>query len=395
MPLIHKLKLLSGQLDGVEFTLLPGDTVFHVGSARHLHEGKLGVTLANADNIFYIPGDLLPASFRIRCGDAGVSLEVREGDNTCWIAQDLPMNEAVHVAGLVMAVRKEHEPWSEAVLNHRLPVPSPYDIYDDEPEHHLTRTSRAPRGLWVMLAVLAAVLAATGWWLYDRQRPATQVRNLELVLSQSPYDYTVVHDKSGRLHAFGDTAEAMAWGQRASERAGRTKDIYHVRHLEVTRIGTFLDSAGVDYAVIRLHTPSVPEVVITAVSTDDSERRRRVAAMLAPHLPYATRIDVRTIGDTQLVNLARNALSARGISTRQGTQAGRTSLTNDTFLDDAALHAMARYRDEFVQEWGARRVHINIRLWDDLLKGRSYQYSDDQLLSVGEGRWEFSTAGSR
>jgi len=117
--------------------------------------------------------------------------------------------------------------------------------------------------------------------------------------------------------------------------------------------------------------------------------------MLSPHLPYARRIDVRTVTDGQLINLARNGLRARGISTRLGTQGARTSLTNDSFLDDAALHSMARYRDEYVQEWGARRVHINIRLWDDLLKGRSYQYSDDQLLSVGEGRWEFSTAGSR
>jgi len=390
MPLIHKLKLLSGQLDGVEFTLLPGDTVFHVGPARTLHEGGLESTLANADNVFYIPGDHLPASFRIRCAQTGVSLEVRENGNTCWVAQDLPLNEVVHVAGLTLAVREENETWSAAVLDHRLPVLAQYES--------LERAAARPgtsRALWMVLAALGALLAATAWWVYDRQRPATQVRNLELVLAQSPYDYNVVHDKHGRIHAFSDTAEAMSWGQRASERAGRTRDIYHVRHLEIARIGTFLDSAGVDYAVIRLRTPQVPEVVITAVSTDDSERRRRVAAMLAPHLPYATRIDVRSVGDGHLLSLARNGLSARGISTRVGSQSGRTSLTNDSFLDDAALHAMSRYRDEFVQEWGARRVHINIRLWDDLLKGRSYQYSDDQLLSIGEGRWEFSTSGSR
>ncbi|WP_312317694.1 PrgH/EprH family type III secretion apparatus protein [Stenotrophomonas sp.] len=392
MPLIHKLKLLSGQLDGVEFTLLPGDTVFHVGPARILHEGRMESTLANADNVFYIPGDHLPASFRIRCSETGVKLEVRENDNICWIAQDLPLNEVVYVAGLTLAVREEHEVWSLAVLDHRLPVLAKYESMERAAAAARPRT---PLILWLVLGIMGAVLAATGWWLYDRQRPATQVRNLELVLAQSPYDYNVVHDKHGRIHAFSDTAEAMSWGQRASARAGRTKDIYHIRHLEIARIGTFLDSAGVDYAVIRLRTPQVPEVVITAVSADDSERRRRVAAMLAPHLPYATRIDVRSIGDGHLVSLARNGLNARGISTRTGSQAGRTSLTNDTFLDDAALHAMSRYRDEFVQEWGARRVHINIRLWDDLLKGRSYQYSDDQLLSIGEGRWEFSTSSSR
>jgi len=95
------------------------------------------------------------------------------------------------------------------------------------------------------------------------------------------------------------------------------------------------------------------------------------------------------------VAIARDELRARGITTRTGNHAGRASISNDVFLDDASLHAMAQYRDDFVQQWGERRVRISIRLWDDLLKGRSYQYSQDQLLSVGEGRWDFSTAGSR
>lgn len=135
--------------------------------------------------------------------------------------------------------------------------------------------------------------------------------------------------------------------------------------------------------------------MITALGLDDAGRRRQVQALLAPQMPYATRIDVRSVGDAQLVEIARAELRARGISTRTGAQAGRASVSNDVFLDDASLHAMARYRDDFVQQWGERRVRISIRLWDDLLKGRSYQYSQDQLLSVGEGRWDFSTAGSR
>jgi type III secretion system PrgH/EprH family protein len=392
MTLVHKLKLLSGQLDGVEFTLLPGDTVFHVGSARTLHEGQFAATVANADNVFYIPGDHLPASFRIRCTDDGLRLEVREGDATCWVAHDLPMNEVLHVAGLAMAVRADHEAWSQGVLDHRLPVLGPFHGLDPAPPK---AASGSHRGLWILLAVLFVLLAGSGWWLYERQRPAAQVRQLEAVLSQSPYDYTVIHGKEGLLHAFTDSAEALAWGQRASERAGRTRDQYYIRHREAERIGAILESASVEYAVIRLRTPQEPQIVITATGPDDAKRREWVLKLVTPHMPYATRIDVRTVGDAHLVAIARAGLRSRGITTRVGSEAGRTSIGNDAFLDDAALHAMARYRDTFVDEWGARRVHINIRLWDDLLKGRSYQYSDDQLLSIGEGRWEFSTSGSR
>ncbi|WP_367346631.1 PrgH/EprH family type III secretion apparatus protein [Stenotrophomonas bentonitica] len=388
----HKLKLLSGQLDGVEFTLSPGDTVFHVGPARTLHQGQLGTTLANADNVFYIPGDLAPASFRIHLTDDEVRLEVRAEGAEYWSPQELPLNAVVHVAGLAMAVRAEDQAWSAAVLDHRLPVV----VNEGLTLPQVNRPARAHGARrWAAAAVVAVVLGAGGWWLYDTQRPATQVRTLEAVLAKSPYNYTVVHDASGRLYAFADNAEAVAWGQRASQRAGRLQDQYRDRHVEAARIGSVLDSARVDYAVVRLRSPQRPEVVITALGMNDVERRRQVQALLAPQMPYAAEIDVRSVGDGELVSMARAELRARGISTRAGGQAGRASISNDVFLDDASLHAMARYRDDFVQQWGERRVRISIRLWDDLLKGRSYQYSQDQLLSVGEGRWEFSTAGSR
>jgi len=388
----HKLKLLSGQLDGVEFTLSPGDTVFHVGPARTLHQGQLGATLANADNVFYIPGDLAAASFRIHLGDDSITLEVRTDGADLWSPQDLPLNAVLHVAGLALAIRSEHDTWSSAVLDHRLPV-----LVDEglnlTPVKRPTRSAGARR--WIAAAALLLVVGAGGWLGYERQRPATQVRTLEAVLAKSPYNYTVVHDADGRLYAFGDSAEAVAWGQRASQRAGRLQDQYRERHAEAARIGAVLDSASVAYAVIRLRAPQQPEVVITALGINDVERRQQVQAMLVPHMPYATRIDVRSVGDGQLVAMARDELRARGITTRTGNHAGRASISNDVFLDDASLHAMARYRDDFVQQWGERRVRISIRLWDDLLKGRSYQYSQDQLLSVGEGRWDFSTAGSR
>ncbi|MGH8036339.1 MAG: PrgH/EprH family type III secretion apparatus protein [Stenotrophomonas sp.] len=386
----HKLKLLSGPLDGVEFSLLPGDTIFHVGPARTLQQGQLSATLANADNVFYIPGDLAPASFRVQVADDTVTLEVREDGDDIWRVQPLDLNAVVHVAGLALAVRADGEAWSAQVLDHRLPVPVATEA--------VTRTmpsGRAGVARWATAAVAALVVGAGGWWVYDTQRPATQVRTLEAALAQSPYSYSVVHDNDGTIYAFGDSAEALAWGQRASQRAGRLLDQYRNREAEATRIGAVLESAGVAYAVIRLRTPQRPEVVITALGSDDAGHRRRVQTLLAPQMPYAASIDVRSVGDAQLVSIARAELRARGISTRSGTQAGRASVANDVFLDDAALHSMARYRDDFVQQWGERRVRISIRLWDDLLKGRSYQYSQDQLLSVGEGRWDFSTAGSR
>ena len=62
----YKLKLLSGTLSGVEFTLGEGDSVFHIGPHRDLVDGIVAETLASADNTFYIPDETIAAAFVVR-----------------------------------------------------------------------------------------------------------------------------------------------------------------------------------------------------------------------------------------------------------------------------------------------------------------------------------------
>ncbi|MEG2804541.1 PrgH/EprH family type III secretion apparatus protein [Stenotrophomonas sp.] len=396
MAFAYKLKLLSGALDGVEFTLHAGDTVFTVGRARELHEGTLSSTASLADNVFFIPDEQHEGAFALRvCDEAGatsLAMRVRARGASQWEPQRLPLNSVIEVLGLVLAVRREDEAWAADVLDHRLPVAVA------PPGHAIVSPLARPRarrhGLLLVVAALLLVGAGAGWWWFDAHRPATQVRAVEAALARSPHDYAVVHDADGRIHAFADSAAAVSWGQRASQRANRPHDRYHERRVEAARLGALLDSAGIAYAILRLRDPSRPEIVLIAGSGDPAALRRRASAVLQPQMPYAATLDVRLTSDAQLLAIARTELRARGISTRVVPQGSRASVVNDVFLDDAALNAMAAYRHEFSRQWGERRIRIRIRLWDDLLQGRSYQYSNDQLLSVGEGRWEFSNAGN-
>lgn len=384
----HKLKILSGILDGVEFTLVDDDTVFSIGAPRALHDGALqGSAWEQADNVFYIPDDSRRGMFRLRCSGAETVPQLQVlGDTGTWEAQALAWNEVTHVHGLAIAVRRADQPWLAAVLDYRTPVPAtPGRTGKRPPLRHLPPV----KVLLVLAVMLAAGLAG---WLYERNRPAAQIRGLEAVLAGSPHAYAVAHDGHGGLYAFSDSVDAAAWGQRASARAGRGDDHYRVRGEEAQRIGILLETAGIEHTVVRLRDPARPEIVLTDTGGDDTARRRRATALLQPQMPYARQLDINSISDARLVAMARDALRARGIGTRVVPQAGRSAVSNDVFLDDAGLHAMAAYRRDFARQWGERRVRINIRLWDDLLKGRSFQYSQDQLLSVGEGRWEFSTA---
>lgn len=394
MAAAYKLKLLSGALDGVEFSLLPGDTVFCVGRARELNEGGLGTTLAQADNVFYIPDDRIEAVFLLRCMEEGGAPELRERAEGGWVPSPLPINTVLHIAGLMMAVRREEEAWSAEVVDHRLPVIVPQNASTAAAGNGGAAAVWRNWRWWPVAAMVVLLGCGGGWLLYERQQPAAQVRTLESTLARSPYQYTVVAGRDGSVYAFSESAEAVAWGQRASLRAGRANDVYLQLHQETARLGELLDRAGLVYAVIRLSIPDRPEVVLMS-GADDVGRRKRAGDLLASNMPYAESVRVRLISDAQLLSIAQSELHARGISTRVEPGGGRASLVNDVFLDDAALYSMARYRDEFVRTWGDRRIGIRIRLWDDLLQGRSYKYSRDQLLSVGEGRWEFANGSSR
>lgn len=411
--MIHKLKFLSGELDGVEFSLCGGDTIFHVGPHRDLLDGASAQTLASSDNLFYVPDAHLSGDFLLRIGapdsaedDHAAATDTFVGDaeagsdtlqrielgqrtaDAPWQLQAIACNVVHSACGLHFAVRREDQSWARSVL----------DFRSDQPLHATSaalrpRPARRMHAIAAVLLLLGVGLSAAAWW--QHRAPETQVRELVEVLADAPMDFSVVHGSDGRLYAFSDSANGVAWGRRASRRLARHGDDYRNRHAEAERLGAVLTAANIDYVVIRLRDPQRPEVVISGNPADLPRLSTRVAGVLATHMPYARQPHYEVIDDARLVVLARAQLRAMGISSQVDTSGVRVSVSNDVFLDDAGLHAMAQQSRQFTERWGTRRISINIRLWDDLLKGRSYQYSPDQLLSLGEGRWEFSRSSAR
>jgi Type III secretion system protein PrgH-EprH (PrgH) len=389
----YKLKLLSGTLSGVEFTLGEGDSVFHIGPHRDLVDGIVAETLASADNTFYIPDEKIAAAFVVRIvadvDNAGTwQVSFGEKDEAgAWQFRAAVSHVVERVAGLYLALRPGDESWASAVLGFR-----PGEAASLVPLS-LASAQRAGSGRvrYLFAGALLIALASLGYVVQQRYAPESKVRGLVGVLRGAPADYVIAYGTDHRLYAFTDSPAGVAWGQRASHRLGRgDSDVFLDRAREAERLGALLTSAGIDYAVIRLQDPTKPEVVLSGERLFAETVKAKAQALLARHMPYAQDIRMDSVSDSRLVALARERLLSFGVTSRLDANGHRVSVSNDVFLDDAALHAMARYAGEFSHYWGDRRISINIRLWDDLLKGRSYQYSPGQLLSVGRGRWEFS-----
>lgn len=382
-------------MGGVEFTLHEGDTVFHVGPRRELIDSNVGETIASADNTYYIPDDRIRSAFVIRWRPASqggvipacLEWALRDVDNR-WVFQSAAANQVFEVTDISLAWRTSDQHWAPEVLAYQPPEPK-------APMARMPLVARMPRPRskralgWTIAGAALALLLGVGYWLQQHYVPETRVRGLAEVIADAPVDYDVAYGKDGRLYAFTDQAIGVTWGRRASERLGRRDDVFIERGHEAERLGDLLTAAGIEHVVIRLRDPSHPEIVLSGDVIVTDSLRRRVQAVIEPVMPYAKAIEVESIGDARLLAIARERLRSLGISTRVDTIGSRVSVSNDVYLDDAGLHAMTGYVNEFGERWGRRRVAINIRLWDDLLKGRSYQYSPGQLLSVGQGRWDF------
>lgn len=388
----HVLKILAGTMEGVEYTVSSGMTLFHVGPHEDLANGRAAQLLGADENAYYIPADLPAAAFAIRmtAGEPHVELGSRARVHDAWTWQALPDMQPVQAGGIHIAVRQEHVAWSPEVLAF-VPPSVPMEYPSAAAERGPPAVGRQRPLMVLGVGVMFALALGTGWYYWQHQ-PDARVRGLASVLSNAPADYEIAVGNDGRLYAFSDSAAARTWGERASRRMQRRTDVHLLRREEAQRLEQALITAGVEVVVVRLDDPARPEVVLSGPLT--AARSTHVSSVLTAQAPYAKQPRVTAISDQQLVALARQELQVLGISTRTEPRGQRVSIVNDVYLDDAALNAMTGAARTFHQRWGVRRISVAPQLWDDLLQGRSYRYSPGQLLSVGSGRWDY-TGGAR
>lgn len=387
----YVLKILSGSLSGVEYTLSDTETLFHVGPRQELVNGNAARLLGHADNVYYIPDEVALDAFMFRrVDDSGTSpLEIGERtDGAAWRWREAALQMPHAVAGLHVAVRRREDAWSEAITAFVPPTaPSTAVPADALPAQPPVRR-RAP-ALMIATAAVAVVAICSGWF-YWHYLPETRIRGLAGILQDAPADYQIVAGEHDRLFVFADTPADKAWAERASRRLQRRHDVHLVRHEQARHLEQTLIDAGLDVVVVRLEQPARPNIVLAG--TRPGAQLERVKQVLGGRIPWQHELHVEAISDQQLIAQARQALRVRGISTRIEPNGTRTSVVNDVFLDDVALGNMTAAAAEFQQQWGTRRITIIPRLWDDLLQGRSYRYTPGQLLSIGSGRWDYAGA---
>ncbi|HEY4144858.1 PrgH/EprH family type III secretion apparatus protein [Pinirhizobacter sp.] len=378
------LKLLSGTLQGIEYTLEAGDWLFRIGPRRQLLDGSAAELLGRAENTYFIPDDALESSFiiRIPADEPSVSQvgEILDGAADMSF-RDIATQQVHTVAGIHLALRRANEPWSTQVLGFA-PPPASLAVRD---RSRFQRWHR--RSLLGVAATAALVCLALGArYLVTR----SQVRSIEQVLANAGDRYTVVAGRDGKFYVMGD-ADDIAWARRATRRAGWGEVVVLSRQQERERIESTLVRRKLDLVIVRLDSPSSPSVMLSSDTGVLPGVAAAVRSQVMDAAPYASDARIESIGDADLYRRATAQLAQASIEVRGERTTAGMALVNAAYLDDRGLRAMSLAAEEFGKEWGTRRITFRIRMWDDLLKGRSFQYDNDQLVALGRGSWVFST----
>ncbi|MHA7187485.1 PrgH/EprH family type III secretion apparatus protein, partial [Burkholderia pseudomallei] len=286
-----QLRILFGPLFGSDIAIPSGEVFFCVGEqviddrpAEH-PENRAGHLLERAVDTLYIPHRAGAPNFRLRFPGAPTQAartaetgEAAPGDfevdflsaDGC-VTQRAAFNTVCRFGDIAFALRRQREPWSEAVMHYAPHAPSrAADAAEPgapgEPGDGGERASRFALKLGALL-VAGVALAALAYWQVQRYVGAQKLASVNGVLAGAPVPNAILPGDDGRIYVLSASQDGAEWDREALLKAALPEKIeVAVIGAERQRVERRLDEAGVDFVTVRLDAPEHPELILTGAA---------------------------------------------------------------------------------------------------------------------------------
>ncbi|WP_413794738.1 MULTISPECIES: PrgH/EprH family type III secretion apparatus protein [unclassified Pseudomonas] len=375
------LRILNGPLQGCEFALGEGTTVFVVGAVELLGEGTLSASVP-AEAIF-VPLETGGCNFEVLADQItpqGVPLRVL-GDSV--EVRHAAFQARVQIGGLYIALRAQDEAWAPELFNHPPAAPDPVAA---------PQAWRSPRTRWIACGlVLAALAVALGFVAQPGPAPETDVRAL---IAGTSAQVQVLGGRDEVVYVFVSSERDAGWSRQVLTRHPSLDGTVLSLDLERRRLEQVLIDHDPQLAwhALDLKDPSVPRLRLSAqrnLLTPDSQARLIETLLVAA--PYARDVVVQMQDDRVLADLAQGGLQRLSLAFRRVEHSDSVTFAVEGNLQDAELAAAHQYVDDFYRQWGDRYVHFTVELKDDGLKGKSFQTGPQGYVKTSASSWHFST----
>ncbi|WP_339504444.1 PrgH/EprH family type III secretion apparatus protein [Pseudomonas sp. RL_105y_Pfl2_101] len=373
------LRILNGPLQGCEFPLGQGTTLFVVGAAAVLGDGAR-VASVPVDAIF-VPLEEGGCNFEVLADQAtpdgvpvrllGDSIEVRH----------CVFQARMQLGGLQVALRPADQSWAPECLG---PADSPCNTAAFSGWRvHWTR--------WIAGALaLAALVTVVSLWSMPGPSPETDIRAL---IAGASAPVQVLRGRDNAVYVFVSSERDAGWSRQVLTRHASLHGKVLLPDQERRRLEQVLVDHDPQLAwhFLDLKDPSVPRLLLSAqrnLLTPD--KQARLLDTLLAAAPYARDIVVQMQDDALLADLAQGGLQRLALTFSRVEHTDAVSYAIGGNLQDVELAAARQYVEDFYRQWGDRYVHFTVELKNDALKGKSFQTGPQGYVKTSPSSWYFS-----
>lgn len=374
------LRIFNGPLQGAEFSLDEGSTLFVVGPAQVLgNEVRYASVPAST---IYVPLEQDGCNFETLADQAtpdglplrllGDSVEVRH----------CAFQERVRIGGLEIALRPGNQSWAPGLFTQPGGEPSHQGVFG---------SWSAPATRWAAggLALLGAAIA-TSLWVVPEPTPEADIHAL---IAGASSKAQVLRGRDDSVYVFVASERDAGWSRQVMMRHGKPVAQVLLVDQERRRLEQLLvdHDPQLVWHFLDLKDPSMPRLLLSAQRNllTPVKQAALLDALLAA-APYARDIVVQVQDDALLCELAQGGLERLALGFERIEHEGGVTFAIEGNLQDDELAAARRYVDDFYRQWGDRYVHFTVELKDDALKGKSFQTGPMGYVKTSASSWHFS-----
>ncbi|MGY2169981.1 PrgH/EprH family type III secretion apparatus protein [Pseudomonas gingeri] len=369
------LRIGSGLLQGCEFNLRSSRTLFIVGAPEVL--GDDGLVAAIPEDAVFVPLERGNCNFEVLLDQKQATLRIL-GDEI--EEREVAFQRCERIAGLLIALRPEHEPWAPQVFADSVVVEPPV------PRRPGPRLKKL-----VVMALVFALLAvcAAGW-----SGPMVTSRpDVSSLIAGTREPVQVLQGRDDHVYVFVSSERDAGWSRQVLMRHRIPSQVLEVME-ERRRLESLLSERATALKVRRVDLSRPSSVRVFHGSRGgppDAGLKQQVLQLLLDEAAYVQYVDFEEQDDELLGSLAQEGLQRLALPFERIERADGVTFNVAGDLQDADREDARRFVDEFYRRWGNRHVRFTLDLRDDLFKGRSFQAGPQGYIKMSSSSWHFST----
>lgn len=380
------LRILNGPLQGCEFPLGEGTTLFVVGAVAMWGDGARAASVP-ADAIF-IPLEEGGCNFEVLAEQAtsdGVSVRLL-GDSVEM--RHCAFQARVQLGGLQVALRPGDQPWAPECLAQPQDSPRAGGAAIRWPDARWARWGGGALAL-VALVVVVSIGSMPG--------PAPET-DIQALIAGASAPVQVLRGRDDGVYVFVSSERDAGWSRQVLARHASLYGKVLLPDQERRRLEQVLVDHDPQLAwhFLDLKEPSQPRLLLSAqrnLLTPDQQAK--LLDVLLAAAPYARDVVVQMQDDALLAALAQGGLQRLALAFSRVEHEDAVSFAIEGNLQDAELAAARQYVDDFYRQWGDRYVHFTVALKDDALKGKSFQTGPQGYVKTSPSSWHFPNNQNR